>query len=83
MCHDHLLGNKTNSTCPSFRWLIENVISFEAAWIVLYHAIKLFLEKNVLISDISINEVYLGFVFWVFQYSPGHLKHWSDTRTPS
>jgi hypothetical protein len=58
---DHVGSNKTNTTSPALRGVVEDVVNSEAT-VFTSHAVKFVLHENILGIDVGENQVDLSLV---------------------
>ena len=81
---DHVRSDETNTTGPSLRGVVEDVVNSEAT-VLASHAVKFVLHENVLGVDVGEDQVNLSLVArsTATENSLGDLVHGSDTGATS
>ena len=78
-----LLRHKADPPSPTCRGIVQNIVNLESPGIFIGQVIEFFLEEDILIVDIGINEAQLGGILGVLEGSADDLKHGCDTRPTS
>lgn len=79
---DHISSNKSNTTGPARRGVVENVMNSK---VIMHHRklVQILLQQDVLPVDIGKDQVNLGLVFGVPEDGLDDLQHWGDAGSTS
>lgn len=75
MLLDLFFGNETNTACPAFRRVVQDVIHRETVGVVLSKEVELLLQQNILRVYICVYEAELCAILRVLQSRADNLKH--------
>jgi hypothetical protein len=76
---DLFFWHEPDAPCPSRWWIVQNIVNFESRRIFVGQLIELFLEENILVVNVSINETQPGGILGVLKGSADDLQHGCDT----
>jgi hypothetical protein len=83
MVFDMIFGDETDASLPGRRGIIEDKIDLETVGMELGELVQVFLEEDIVVIDIGVDEADFSRVAGVAKNSADDLKHGGDASTSS